>query len=338
MITTTGNAGIAFAGSTFNINNNINALNLGPLTITNSGVLTLASGITLSSGGAFNQNGSGSVSLGSTINSGGTINFNSPINLIGNSTLNSSSNGNNITLEGIINGAFSLTLTAGTGNIHAFGAIDHTIPLAAFTVSGGNAQFDSSINVAGPITVNLTGSAIFNGPITTTTLSGITVSGTVITFNGSVGTSNGGPIVMTNSGLLTIPAGITFTSSGSITQSGSGTISLGSNIISNGNMQFAAPISLTQPITLNTNGGDLILSGTVDGNFNLSLTSGTGNITLGGAIGGITPLAAVTIQSGNNVTTQAISSSSITQVAGTGLTHFSRAPFDIGNQWDHVDR
>ena len=60
-------------------------------------------------------------------------------------------------------------------------------------------------------------------------------------------------------------------------------------------------MQLTAASTINTAGGNITLSGTVDGDFTLDLTAGTGNITFSSAVGQTTPPAGLDIVSANNV-------------------------------------
>ena len=76
--------------------------------------------------------------------------------------------------------------------------------------------------------------------------------------------------------------------------------------------------------TLNANStfitsGNIFFGGTLNGNFALALTAGSGDITFTGAAGGVNPLGAVTINAANNVTMVAFSAASLNQtVVGTG--------------------
>ena len=89
------------------------------------------------------------------------------------------------------------------------------------------------------------------------------------------------------------------------------------NLTINGNTTLANNITLS---TGATGGGDISINGTVDGNNNLLLETGTGNILFNGAVGSNTRLGNLTINSAANVQTQSITSASITQISGTGTT------------------
>jgi filamentous hemagglutinin family protein len=72
-------------------------------------------------------------------------------------------------------------------------------------------------------------------------------------------------------------------------------------------------------VTLNTKdagGGNITFKGTVDGDHNLILETGSGDITVTDAIGGNTRLGNLTINNANDVTTGAIRAASIKQEAG----------------------
>jgi len=83
---------------------------------------------------------------------------------------------------------------------------------------------------------------------------------------------------------------------GTFTQNGAGANSLGADITTtNSNMSFATAITLTQNVQLSTGAGagDITLSSTVNGAHNFTLLAGTGNITILGVAGGLTPLQAI---------------------------------------------
>jgi hypothetical protein len=304
-ITTSGSAGIVLSGSTIAFNNNVTTANNGPMAVTVSNQLTLANGITISLDGPFTQSGAGSTLLGGSIaTTNDAISFASSVNLIGSGSLNTNSGPGDITLSSPINGAFPLTLTAGTGNVILQGSVGSA--LTAFTVnSAASILASSSITVAGPIA--------------------LTTAGT-LTFNSSVTTTAGGSIALANGGALTISSPIISASSLTQTQTGSPTTTLSANLTSNGALQLASNTTLTSNTTLNSGGGAIILGGTVDSDAtarNLTLTPGTGSITLSSPLGGVNPLAAFLITNAANVTASDISAASIQQLTGTGLTHFT---------------
>lgn len=125
-------------------------------------------------------------------------------------------------------------------------------------------------------------------------------------------------------------------SSGSIIVNGALTGLDNASITLNGNTKLKGNITTSeQDITINGNtiidenatldtgtngGGNLLLNGTVDGDGNLSLNAGKGDITFSNAVGSSIPLGNFTINSADNVQADSITAASILQLAGTGTT------------------
>ena len=307
IIATTGAAGIVLTGNQFAFNNNISTTTAGPMTITNSGTLTLASGISISLSSAFTQNGTGTVSTGAAISTANqNISFATQTGLIGAVTLNSGAGAGNVTLSASINGAFPLTINAGTGTVN-LPQIGLSTPPTALTVGSASAfTANSPIAIAGPIAVTTTGAATF--------------SNTVATTGGS------GTIAIHNGGTLTISNTVTSSQSFIQTQTGTPAFNLNANITTAGTLQADSDITLGNNISLNSGGGALTLSGAVDSDMtarDLTLTAGAGAITLGGTLGGINPIDVLQIVSGASVTAANISATSIQQFAGAGLNHYA---------------
>ena len=93
--------------------------------------------------GAVSVNASAGINLSSTVTtSGGTVNMIGPINMYNaNATIDTTNGGltaagANITLANPIDGAFGLTLTAGTGGTSYFNTLGSTTPLTFLTASG----------------------------------------------------------------------------------------------------------------------------------------------------------------------------------------------------------
>ena len=85
----------------------------------------------------------------------------------------------------------------------------------------------------------------------------------------------------------------------------------------NGNTLLGKDVLLT---TVSSGGGNITFKGTVDGDHDLTLETGSGNIEVTGAMGNNTRLGNLTINNANNVTTGAITAASISQVNGNSTT------------------
>jgi len=65
-------SGVSLVGKNFTFNSGMTTSAAGPLTVTNSGVFTVASGIALNVAGAFNESGIGTNVLAGQITAGGS--------------------------------------------------------------------------------------------------------------------------------------------------------------------------------------------------------------------------------------------------------------------------
>ena len=177
-----------------------------------------------------------------------------------------------------IDGAFPFAIAAGAGPITLSGAIGSIAPLSSLTTT-------------------TTGSTVFGSTIETSGASGIQANGAAVSFNGNVTTTGTGPVAIVNSGLLTIPSGVTFNLDGSFTQTGSGNVSFGGTVnTSNDNISFLSPISLTANATLNSGSGATISIGsTVDGSFGFTIGAGSGSVLFQAPVGVSAPLSSLSV-------------------------------------------
>ncbi|MCL1468551.1 filamentous hemagglutinin N-terminal domain-containing protein, partial [Argonema galeatum] len=133
----------------------------------------------------------------------------------------------------------------------------------------------------------------------------ITVSNPV-TFNDPV-------LIQSPTGSILVNNAITGTDDASITLTGNTSLNANittaeQNITLNGNTTLANNVTLS---TGTSAGGDIQFNGTIDGNRNLTLETGTGNINFTDAIGGNTPIGDLNVDNTNKVTTQAITATNI---------------------------
>ncbi len=130
---------------------------------------------------------------------------------------------------------------------------------------------------------------------------------------GATGSSNGGPINLTAPQIeLSSLLGIEATLVGIDTTPGMYTTN--QPIAIQGNVTLSSP---TSPIIFKTGNAPITLTGLVDGNLPLTLNSGTGNVSITGAIGSVNPIADLTVNS-TGITTFGgpISAASLTTNAG----------------------
>jgi filamentous hemagglutinin family protein len=232
----------------------------------------------------------GSVNSGNMTLTSNEINFTGPANSVlgtGNLRLQPFTSGLNIDIAGD-EGTSALDLTA--TDLAALGNGFKDIPIQ--TNGGGVITFVNPITFNNPVTIDApSGEIIVNGAITGLDNASITLNGSTTTLNAGI-TTKGKPITIGNS------------------------VVLGRNI----------DLDTT---SLGSPGADIKLTGTTNGTMassqNLTLTAGSGNITLDDAVGSITRLGNLTIASANDVTTKGITAASLTQIAGTGTTSFNGA-------------
>ena len=348
-LSTSGTSGISIKANAITRGAAITTTGGGGLTITNDGGTfdSIAAGdITVS--GAINQNGSGPVHLaGNIYTSNSNVHFASPITLYGAVWINSGTATGSITLDSTVQGAYALTLISGN-NITLSGNIGTGItPLTGFTITTANVVSTQAITA---LFIKQSGAAAttsavttFNGALTTTGTSGISLTGRSFTLN-QVTTTSGGPLYITNSGVVTFNSIGTYTNdiSGAVTviPTSTGSASLSSTIKAAGLIQFDEPLSVPTLMTgvLDTSaaGQAIILASTVDGPGSLtlssqavSLTTTTGNITILGAVGSINPLNNLTISTVHDLSAQSINTGSLTQSAanpsGSGTSTFNGA-------------
>ncbi|OKH33702.1 hypothetical protein NIES2119_22540 [[Phormidium ambiguum] IAM M-71] len=316
-------SGINLTGNSFAFNGKITTTNNGGFTINNASPLTL-NGASFNLDGAFKQIGAGAVSLsGNLTTTNDEISFNSAVTLIGDTALNTGAGIGDITFKNTVDGAANLTLNAGTGNITLGGAVGSTTPLNNLTINNANNVNATSINAASITQTSGTGTSTF-GDLNTNSASGINLTGNSFVFNGKITTTNNGGFTINNASPLTLN-GASFNLDGAFKQIGAGAVSLSGNLTTtNDEISFNSAVTLIGDTALNTGAGigDISFKNTVDGAANLTLNAGTGNITLGGAVGSNTRIGNLIIDSVTDVNATSITAASITQTSGTGTSTF----------------
>ncbi|MBS0605302.1 MAG: S-layer family protein, partial [Verrucomicrobia bacterium] len=322
-VTTTNVAGISLTGSQFELDGAVTTTNNGPLLIHNSQTLKLIGGGSIS--GALTQTGLGGVTLAGTTSAGAAVSFASAVTLNGTTNLDTSANGSNITFSSTLDGTQNLTLNLGnTGNLLFGGAVGGT-PLGVLTITNAGNVNASTISAAS-ITQSAGHGISTLGSLTTSATGGISLTGTAFVINGNLITTALGPVSIIDSAALTLNGGAGTSITGAFSQSGGGAVSLSGTLTTvNQPMSFTNAVSLTGTTALSTGAGagTITFSSTLDGNQNLTLTAGTGNIVFGGAIGSLTALGALTVQSCTDITYPNTKAVSVTQNASSGTTTLS---------------
>jgi hypothetical protein len=258
---------------------------------------------------------------------------------------------------GVSVGALSVTTTSGSITIPAIidaksAAFNTPVQLATGTVittSAGDINFDSTVQGAGDsLVLNVTGGVVtFGGNVglVGARLASVTVNGnTELTANTTIFTDVGGTLfngTVDGDFALTVNTLGTVTFGGlvgGVTPIGTLTILAAGSTLSTNIYTNNSVIDLTLvPITLGTNvyistesaqtggspgtGANLLLGSVTGATFNLTLNSGSGDITFGNTVSGV---GALTISRAANVNVNStLSAASITQTLGTGTTAVS---------------
>ncbi len=173
----------------------------------------------------------------------------------------------------------------GTGSINPVGIINTNINTSSTTGNGGAVRL---ITKGGR-------NSIQAGNITTSSSAG---NGGAVTFdvNTNGGVTTGNIITSSSTG---IGGRVTFNSTGSITPGNINT----SGATAGGDITFNGPVSLGSDVTLDTGAGsgNITFKRTLDGQRNLRLAAGIGDVSVEGAIGSSQPLGSLNI-SGNTIT------------------------------------
>ncbi|BAY64377.1 filamentous hemagglutinin family outer membrane protein [Calothrix brevissima NIES-22] len=230
--------------------------------------------------------------IASNINTTGAQQFKSTVSLTG-SNQSFKTNNSNIAFSSTINGGSNLSLNAGIGDITLGGAVGNTSALTGLTVTSANTNIANNISTTGnqdfQSTVTLTGT---NQDFKTNN-SNINFSSNInassnLSLNAGTGEINFGGAVGD-----TTPLSSLFLTAANT--------NVASNISTTGNQNFNTVVSLTGTNQdFKTNNSNINFSSNINGDSNLSLNAGTGNLTFGAAVGGTTPLSSLTTKSSNN--------------------------------------
>ncbi|MBB3264626.1 filamentous hemagglutinin family protein [Azospirillum sp. OGB3] len=266
-----------------------------------------------------------------------------------------------ITFNGTVNGAQALTATS-TGAMVFNAAVGGTTALASLTTGTGYTSLvdvtTTGVQSYGGETSLMgtyaTGNGAFTvaGPVTLAGAATVNAGSGAVTFFGTV---NGAQALAVNSSGTTLfkdAVGNT-TALASLTTDADGTTSLTSVTTSgaqtyndavtlNGAYQAGTVFTAAKAVTLGgdsriTGTGGIVLASTLDGGGALTLTSGSGDILLGGAVGGSSRLGALTVNGGGTTTiTGAVKAASLATDA-TGITILNGGSVDTTGAQSYAD-
>jgi len=211
----------------------------------------------------------------------------------------------------------SLSITAGssgTGNINFISPGTLTTNNANITLTTGSTSGSIVLNSSSAVSIDSNGGAIsLNGPLTLGSALTVNSGGGDVTFSGAVdGTASHGALSIVNgSGTVTFDNALgTPNALGVLSVSGTGSIDLDGDITTNNAaLTLTGPVTLGADSTLNAGTDTITFGSTVDGDYNLSASAG--GFSFGGALGGLTPLADVSLASPNALVLPSISAASI---------------------------
>jgi filamentous hemagglutinin family protein len=284
------------------------------LTINTAGTTTFGGAVGGSTAlASLTTDAAGGTSIGADIRTSGAQTYNDAITLTANSILTSTGSGN-INLASTVNGGFGLTVnTAGTTTFG--GSVGGSTALTNVTTDAtGGTSIGVDIRTSGAQTYNDAVTLTANSILTSTGSGDINLASTVnggfgltvntagtTTFGGAVGGSTALTSLTTNAG------GTTQINGGSIRTSGAHTYN---DAVTLGN----------STATLTSSGGSgITFNSTLNGPQGLIIANSSGTITFGGLVGASTPLASLTIGTGNTIS---INTSGITT---TGAQTYSSA-------------
>jgi len=225
------------------------------------------------------------------------------IDLIGDVILTSETTGGAITLDGgAVDGNFALTIDTGNLGTLLLGPVGQNDPLASLTIIGdGITTLGADISTQGTAGIDLSAarSVLMTTDITLDTSTGdgeVKLTGGAVDGNFVLNINSGnGNIQLADMGQVDALASLIVT--------GTGSTDLNGDITSQGvdgiDLSAASNINLSNDVSLDTTltDGSLNLSGaSVDGNFNLVLIAGLGEISLG-SMGQSTALASLGVTS-----------------------------------------
>ncbi|WP_254564689.1 CHAT domain-containing protein [Oscillatoria sp. HE19RPO] len=319
-LTINGPNGIRLTGKRFRFLNSTNTTGSGSLSIANGDKLEIANPLNLD--GAFEQTETGEVTVSSAINTNNSpISFNAPVILMGEASLNPGT-GSLAFGSRLEAGNNPLTLTAGQIDFNGPVTGTNTLTLQP-TNPTQNITLGNVVNTGESLDLTRNDLAQIQNGFTGITIGRTDYAGEIsivnpITFLDPITLEAGSGFISLNSNITGLDNAAVFLNAATV-HLNSDILTHQNDIAVNGNIILGGDVTLSTDIE----GGNLNMIGTIDGNSNLTLDSGTGNIILNQDIGRQTALGNLTILNANDVTTQAITAASLTQSAGTGTTTFN---------------
>ena len=342
--------------TTFGVTNLVEFLNAGIVTLGDDGsatdTLTFTGGVE-TTGNATNP---ATVNIASRIVTVGQPITLGAVTLTAASELDTGNAAGGTISVGAVTGAFGLTLDSGStpgATISLASKLDLTGGLT-IRDAGGLVTVSGALGTgtAGDITITDSSLGVtFSGAVTANTLTITdTTDGQTITFDGDttintalVTTANGYNVAFNgttnlitpattfnNTGTLTLgnASGDTITFTGGFTATAPSSVSIGGTVNTTNTAMSLGVINLSTTTVLNAGNSNITATGTINGAQALTLTT-TGNVDLQGVVGGLTPLASLTVSATatqvdlNNVTTTGSQDITATNIDLNGTAYTS---------------
>ncbi|WP_108123926.1 filamentous hemagglutinin N-terminal domain-containing protein [Saccharospirillum mangrovi] len=242
------------------------------------------------------------IDLGGNVTTSGNQHYVGEVNLTSNLTL-ATNNNSDIHFEDTLNGAHSLTLSAGTGVVSFDDTVGGTATLTSLSINSGN----STINIGG--NVSTTNSQLYSGAVTLTNNATFSSSNGNITFNNTVSGDDGSQSLTLSNASGTAIFADAISNLASVTANHA--VSLAGDVTTSGNQSYVGAVTLNDDVTLETtSNGSVTFSGAVNGNNNagdgeesLTLTTGTGAVIFNSSVGNIDALEFLDVTSSNSAVT-----------------------------------
>jgi hypothetical protein len=239
----------------------------------------------------------------------------------------------------------NLTLNSGTGNVSFNNSVGNTTSLGNLSVnSGGTTLFNNTVK-ATSLTTDAEGSSQINGNITTTgsqnyndavNLQGnTTLTGNNVAFQNTVDGSQ--TLTVNASGTTHFEKAVGGTTAlTALTTDATGSSQINGNVTTTGNQTYNDTVEIQNPVTLSTTNSNIAFDKTVDsqsGEANdLTLNSGTGNVSFNNSVGNTTSLGNLSVNSsGTTLFNNTVKAASLTTDA-TGSSQINGNVTTTGNQ------
>ncbi|MCA1799657.1 MAG: hypothetical protein LC632_09450, partial [Xanthomonadaceae bacterium] len=342
--TTTGGTSFTSTGFTLNTSNGAGAG--GDVTITSSGALAVGAINTggTTNGGSIGLTGgtvtlSGNLTATGGTGAGGTVAISGPVTLDGAVAITTTgATDGPVSFDSTIDGAQNLTINAGAAAVTLGGAVGSTMPLGILAVNttgtiglaGNISTTDAAVTLASGGTLNLTAPVTLSTGTGEVTVGAVTVGGggqnlsvansgnaTFASINLGTGAFNTGGVTagtITTTGTFTAGSIGTAAAAYSLVFQGGGSVTGGTatTLTNTGGLSIGASFAFEAGII--TSGGPPM---TIGGGSTVAITATSGVITLGS----VTINDDTTLSLGDGASAVPITLSTVSGVAGNGLSH-----------------